>query len=42
MTDQKRRRCGGACEAAEQRTVSLQAQERRVGGSAPVRRRARL
>ncbi|XP_062358471.1 protocadherin alpha-2-like [Cinclus cinclus] len=28
--------------AAEQRTVSLQAQERRVGGSAPVRRRARL
>ncbi|KAM7007909.1 protocadherin alpha-8-like [Passerculus sandwichensis] len=36
------RRCG-ACEAAEQRTVSLQAQERvRVGGSAPVRRRARL
>ncbi|KAM3664851.1 protocadherin alpha-8-like [Ammospiza maritima maritima] len=36
------RRCG-ACEAAEQRTVSLQAQERvRVGDSAPVRRRARL
>ncbi|KAM3664852.1 protocadherin alpha-8-like [Ammospiza maritima maritima] len=39
---QLERRCG-ACEAAEQRTVSLQAQERvRVGGSAPVRRRARL
>ncbi|XP_054144252.1 protocadherin alpha-8-like [Melozone crissalis] len=35
--------CHGACKAAEQRTVSLQAQERvRVGGSAPVRRRARL
>ncbi|XP_058671564.1 protocadherin alpha-3-like [Ammospiza caudacuta] len=35
--------CHGACETAEQRTVSLQAQERvRVGGSAPVRRRARL
>ncbi|XP_027762387.1 protocadherin alpha-13-like [Empidonax traillii] len=32
----------GSCEAAEQHTVSLQAQERRVGGSAPVRRRARL
>ncbi|XP_058671562.1 protocadherin alpha-3-like [Ammospiza caudacuta] len=39
---QLERRCE-ACEAAEQRTVSLQAQERvRVGGSAPVRRRARL
>ncbi|XP_017594155.1 PREDICTED: protocadherin alpha-5-like, partial [Corvus brachyrhynchos] len=32
----RRGRCGGACEAAEQRTVSLQAQERRLGGSAPV------
>ncbi|XP_017594154.1 PREDICTED: protocadherin alpha-11-like [Corvus brachyrhynchos] len=36
MTERRRGRCGGACEAAEQRTVSLQAQERRLGGSAPV------
>ncbi|XP_062358489.1 protocadherin alpha-13-like [Cinclus cinclus] len=41
---QKGREERGTCKrrAAEQRTVSLQAQERRVGGSAPVRRRARL
>ncbi|XP_065546893.1 protocadherin alpha-3-like [Lathamus discolor] len=30
-------RCQGACEALEEHTVSLQAQKRRVGGSAPVR-----
>ncbi|XP_016161151.1 PREDICTED: protocadherin alpha-8-like [Ficedula albicollis] len=36
----EQRRCVGASEAAEQRTVSLQAQERRVGGSAPPARSA--
>ncbi|CAM9462403.1 unnamed protein product, partial [Bubo scandiacus] len=40
----RRGRSWAAREAAEQHTVSLQAQKRRLGkgGSAPVRRRARL
>ncbi|XP_056358676.1 protocadherin alpha-6-like [Oenanthe melanoleuca] len=42
ISDLMRGRYCEQCRAAEQRTVSLQAQERRVGGSAPVRRRARL